>query len=120
MARNNRWDVLLRLRDANARILTDAPVVSIEGDTILCRSGQTIVRHPAGDMIVLAIGPRPLRDVTQLADEAGAPWVMVGDCNNVPGDFLTAIRDASMIAWAAEEKFPTARRKKSQLHGWDP
>jgi NADPH-dependent 2,4-dienoyl-CoA reductase/sulfur reductase-like enzyme len=62
MARNNRWDVLLRLRDANARILTDASVVSIEGDTILCSSGQTTVRHPAGDVIVLAIGPRPLRD----------------------------------------------------------
>jgi hypothetical protein len=43
-----------------------------------------------------------------LADEAGVPWVMAGDCNNVPGDFLTAIRDASMIAWAAEEKFPAA------------
>ena len=106
MARNNRWDVLLRLRCANAQIVTDAPVVSIEGDTILCRSGQGIVRYPAGDRIVLAIGARPVRDVCRLADEAGAPWVMAGDCNNVPGDFLTAIRDASMIAWAAEEKFP--------------
>jgi hypothetical protein len=47
-----------------------------------------------------------LREVSKLADEAGVPWVMVGDCNNVPGDFLTAIRDASMIAWAAAEKFP--------------
>ena len=46
MARNNRWDVLLRLRDAKAQIVTDAPVVSIEGDTILCRSGQDIVRRP--------------------------------------------------------------------------
>ena len=63
MARNNRWDVLLRLRDADAQIVTDVPVVSIEGDTILCRSGQDIVRHPAGDVIVLAIGARPLRDV---------------------------------------------------------
>ena len=107
MARNNRWDVLLRLRDANAQIVTGAPVVSIEGDAILCRSGQDIVRHPAGDRIVLAIGSRPVRDVSQLADEAGVPWVMAGDCNNSPGDFLTAIRDASMIAWAAEEKFPT-------------
>jgi hypothetical protein len=98
--------VLLRLREANARIVTDAPVISIEGDVILCRSGQDIVRHPAGDRIVLAIGARPVRDVCQLADEAGVPWVMVGDCNNVPGDFLTAIRDASMVAWAAEEKFP--------------
>jgi pyruvate/2-oxoglutarate dehydrogenase complex dihydrolipoamide dehydrogenase (E3) component len=107
MARNNCWDVLLRLRDANAQIVTGAPVVAIEGDAILCRSGQEIVRHPAGDRIVLAIGSRPVRDVSHLADEAGVPWVMAGDCNNIPGDFLTAIRDASMIAWAAEDKFPT-------------
>ncbi len=107
MARNNRWDVLLRLCDAKAQIVTDVPVVSIEGDAILCRRGQDIVRHPAGDVIVLAIGARPLRDVTQLAEEAGVPWVMAGDCNNTPGDFLTAIRDASMIAWAAQDKFPS-------------
>jgi pyruvate/2-oxoglutarate dehydrogenase complex dihydrolipoamide dehydrogenase (E3) component len=112
MARNNRWDVLLRLRDANAQIITGVPVMSIEGDKILCRSGQDIVRHPAGDIIVLATGARPVRDVSQLADEAGVPWIMAGDCNNVPGDFLTAIRDASMIAWAAEEKFPKKRGKK--------
>ena len=113
MARNNRWDVLLRLREANAQIVTGTPVVAIEGDAILCRSGQDIVRHPAGDVIVLAIGSRPLRDVSQLADAAGVPWVMAGDCNNVPGDFLTAIRDASMIAWAAEAKFPAGARQGS-------
>ena len=107
MARNNRFDVLLRLRDAKARIVTGTPVVAVEGDTIVCRRGEDIEHHPAGDVIVLAIGARPLRDVAQLADAAGVPWVLVGDCNNVPGDFLTAIRDASMIAWAAEEKFPT-------------
>jgi 2,4-dienoyl-CoA reductase-like NADH-dependent reductase (Old Yellow Enzyme family)/thioredoxin reductase len=115
MARNNRWDVLLRLRDAKAQIFAGVPVVSIEGDTIMCRNGEDTVRHPAGDRIVLAIGPRPVREVSQLADEAGVPWVMAGDCNNIPGDFLTAIRDASMIAWAAEEKFPTARRKKNAV-----
>jgi pyruvate/2-oxoglutarate dehydrogenase complex dihydrolipoamide dehydrogenase (E3) component len=111
MARNNRWDVLLRLRDAKAQIVTGAPVVSIEGDAVLCRGGEGIVRHPTGDRIVRAIGSGPGRDVAQLADEAGVPWVMAGDCNNVPGDFLTAIRDASMIAWAAEEKFPVGSGK---------
>jgi pyruvate/2-oxoglutarate dehydrogenase complex dihydrolipoamide dehydrogenase (E3) component len=115
MARNNRWDVLLRLREARAQIVTDAPVLSIEGDTILCRSGESITRHPAGDRIVLAIGARPQRDVSRLAEEAGVPWVMVGDCNNVPGDFLTAIRDASMIAWAAKEKFPVLPGKGRAL-----
>ena len=84
------------LRDAKAQIVTGAPVVSIEGDAVLCRSGEGIVRHPTGDRIVLAIGSAPVREVAQLADEAGVPWVMAGDCNNVPGDFLTAIRDASM------------------------
>jgi len=111
MARNNRWDVLLRLREARAQIVTGVPVVSIEGDTISCRRGEDIVRYPAGDRIVLAVGARPQREVSKLADEAGVPWVMVGDCNNVPGDFLTAIRDASMIAWAAEERFPAAPGK---------
>ena len=38
MARNNRWDVLLRLRDAKAEIVTGAPVMSIERDEILCRT----------------------------------------------------------------------------------
>jgi 2,4-dienoyl-CoA reductase-like NADH-dependent reductase (Old Yellow Enzyme family)/thioredoxin reductase len=112
MARNNRWDVLARLREANAQIVTDAPVVSIEGEAILCRNGQDIVRHLAGDLIVLAIGAHPAREVSRLAEEAGVPWVMVGDCNNVPGDFLTAIRDASMVAWAAEANFPTARHQR--------
>jgi hypothetical protein len=106
MARNNRWDVLLRLKTAETRIVTDTPVVAIEGDVVVCRNGANLVRHPAGDVIVLAIGPRPLRDVAALAEAAGVPWVLAGDCNNVPGDFLTAIRDASMIAWAADLKFP--------------
>ena len=112
MARNNRWDVLLRLKQAKAEIVTNSPVVSIEGDAIVCRSGSELVRHPTGDIVVLATGPRPLRDVEELAAEAGVPSVLVGDCNNVPGDFLTAIRDASMIAWAAEERFPAALRKQ--------
>jgi 2,4-dienoyl-CoA reductase-like NADH-dependent reductase (Old Yellow Enzyme family)/thioredoxin reductase len=111
MARNNRWDVLLRLREARAEIMTGVPVMSIEGDTISCRRGEDVVRYPAGDRIVLAVGARPQREVSKLADEAGVAWVMVGDCNNLPGDFLTAIRDASMIAWAAEERFPAVPGK---------
>ena len=58
--------------------MTGVPVVSIEGDTISCRRGEDIVRYPAGDRIVLAVGARPQREVSKLADEAGVPWVMVG------------------------------------------
>jgi len=49
MARNNRWDVLLRLREAKAQIVTDAPVVSIEGDAILLpRRAGTSCATPQG------------------------------------------------------------------------
>src|SRR5260370_1642210 len=106
MARNNRWDVLLRLRDANAEIVTDAPVVSIEGDAILCRNGQDIVRHPAGDRIVLAIGSRPVRDVSQLADKAGVPWVMGGGSNKGPADFPTPTPPPPLIPPPAAQKNP--------------
>lgn len=119
MARNNRLDVLLRLKKAETRIITGAPVVAVEGESVAYRRGPEIERHPVGDAIVLAVGPVPERGVEQLADEAGVPWVRVGDCNAVPGDFLTAIRDASMVAWAAEYRFPryAARASRAEAGG---
>ena len=38
-------------------------------------------------------------------EAAGIPYVLVGDCNQ-PGDFLTAIRDASMAALAVNHRLP--------------
>ena len=49
--------------------------------------------------MIAAIGPEPNRDVLPEIEAAGVPYVLVGDCNR-PGDFLTAIRDASMAALA--------------------
>ena len=48
---------------------------------------------------MLALGAVANRDVVPAVQAAGAPYVLVGDCNQ-PGDFLTAIRDASMAALA--------------------
>ncbi len=113
MARNNRWDVLLRLRDAKAEIVTGAPVVVDRGryDFVPQRRGHRAPSRRRQRSCWRSVRVRCAMS-RNLADAAGVPWVMAGDCNNVPGDFLTAIRDASMIAWAAEEKFPTALRKR--------
>ena len=113
MARSSRWDVLLRLRDAGGeRSAAGAPVVSIEDDAILCRNGQDIVPPPRGRQ---DRARDPARDrcarLRCLPARAGVPWVMAGDCSNTSRRFPRRDRDASMIAWAAEAKFPAAPGK---------
>ena len=62
-------------------------------------SGARALEIDPGDVVIVAIGPEPNRDVLPEIEAAGVPYVLVGDCNQ-PGDFLTAIRDASMAALA--------------------
>jgi pyruvate/2-oxoglutarate dehydrogenase complex dihydrolipoamide dehydrogenase (E3) component len=110
MARNNRFDVLARLEQHDVRLLTETRIEGVvDGELVLLRNGERM-RHDPGDAIVLAIGPEPNRDVATLVEKAGLPSVLVGDCNQ-PGDFLTAIRDASMAVLAWNERgLPHAKR----------
>jgi len=110
MARNNRFDVLARLEQYNVRLLTETRIEGVvDGELILMRNGER-TRHDPGDAVVLAIGPQPSRDVTSVIEQTGLPSVLVGDCNQ-PGDFLTAIRDASMAVLAWNERgLPHAKR----------
>jgi 2,4-dienoyl-CoA reductase-like NADH-dependent reductase (Old Yellow Enzyme family)/NADPH-dependent 2,4-dienoyl-CoA reductase/sulfur reductase-like enzyme len=99
MARNNRFEVLDRLERGRARILTGARVESVlDGRLVVDQRGDALEIDP-GDVVIVAIGPEPNRDVLPEIEAAGVPYVLVGDCNQ-PGDFLTAIRDASMAALA--------------------
>jgi NADPH-dependent 2,4-dienoyl-CoA reductase/sulfur reductase-like enzyme len=99
MARNNRAEVLLRLDEHQTRILTEAAIERVaEGRIVVKRHGEEICVDP-GDVVVVAIGPEPNRDAVPAIEAAGVPYVLIGDCNQ-PGDFLTAIRDASMAALA--------------------
>src|SRR5688572_4603961 len=97
MARNNRYDVLDRLAKGGARVLTGAPVESIEDGVVWVIVEGTRTPIEAGDLIVSAIGPLPNRDVLPEVERAGVPWVLAGDCNQI-GDFMTAIRDSWMLA----------------------
>ena len=59
MARNNRFDVLVRLDEYDVRILTEARIDTVvEGDLMLLHKGERLRRAP-GDAIVVAIGPEP-------------------------------------------------------------
>jgi 2,4-dienoyl-CoA reductase-like NADH-dependent reductase (Old Yellow Enzyme family)/thioredoxin reductase len=105
MARNNRYDVLDRLAKSGARVITDAPVESIDGDNVWVTRDGKREAISAGDMVVVAIGPLPNRDVVPEVERAGAPYALAGDCNQV-GDFLTAVRDGWMIATAVDMRLP--------------
>jgi hypothetical protein len=108
MARNNRADVLAELDEHQARILTEAAIETVvDGQLIVKRHGETIRIDP-GDVVILAIGPLPNRDIVPVVEASGIPYVLVGDCNQ-PGDFLTAIRDASMAAIAVTHRLASIR-----------
>jgi thioredoxin reductase len=105
MARNNRFDVLLRLEQHGVRLLTETVIEAvIDGELVLVRKGERSRLDP-GDAIVLAVGPEPNRDVTAIIEQAGLSSVFVGDCNRT-GDFLSAIRDASMTVLALNNRLP--------------
>lgn len=105
MARNNRYDVLARLAKGGARVITSAPVESVEGDTIWAMVGGARTPVEAGDLIISAIGPLPNRDIVPEVERSGAAYVLAGDCNQI-GDFLTAVRDGWMLALAIDMKLP--------------
>lgn len=107
MARNNRYDVLDRIAKGGAQVLTNAPVESIEGNTIWIKRDGKPEAIDAGDMIIVAIGPLPNRDIVPEVERAGAQYVLAGDCNQI-GDFLAAVRDGWMLGTAIDFRLPTS------------
>jgi 2,4-dienoyl-CoA reductase-like NADH-dependent reductase (Old Yellow Enzyme family)/NADPH-dependent 2,4-dienoyl-CoA reductase/sulfur reductase-like enzyme len=105
MARNNRAEVLVRLEESHARIMTEAAIESVVDGRFVVKQRGSEIRIDPGDAVIVAIGPEPNRDVVPVIDGSGVPYVLVGDCNQ-PGDFLTAIRDASMAALAIDRRLP--------------
>ncbi len=99
MARNNRAELLERLSEHNAMVLVDAYIEGVRGCDFVVKQRGSTISVPIGDAVIVAIGPEPNRDVVPIVEASGVPYVLVGDCNQ-PGDFMTAIRDASMAALA--------------------
>ena len=108
MARNNRFDTLDRLKQGGARVLINAPVESIEGNTVWAKVDGKREAIDAGEMVIIAIGPLPNRDIVPEVERAGAPYVLAGDCNQI-GDFLSAVRDGWMLATAIDMRLPARR-----------
>jgi pyruvate/2-oxoglutarate dehydrogenase complex dihydrolipoamide dehydrogenase (E3) component len=98
-ARSNRADALEKLRSAGVTWDTGVLVESIQGSTIVYTCDGQKGELNIGDALVLAIGASPVTSAEAMLQELDVPYVLVGDCNQ-PGDFLTALRDASLSAIA--------------------
>jgi pyruvate/2-oxoglutarate dehydrogenase complex dihydrolipoamide dehydrogenase (E3) component len=103
MARNNRMELIERVTAAGARPITQATIVAAEGLNLSLRIGSESHAHPIGDVLVIAIGPRPVRDVVKILEAAGVDYALAGDCYR-PGDFLTCLRDAWMVALSVDHR----------------
>jgi len=103
MARNNRFELIERVNAQDAELLTEAAIVALEGRSMILALGKqaTERRIDIGDVLMIAIGPRPVREVVPVLEEAGVPYEYAGDCYR-PGDFLSAIRDGWMVAMAVD------------------
>jgi pyruvate/2-oxoglutarate dehydrogenase complex dihydrolipoamide dehydrogenase (E3) component len=105
MARNNRMELIERVQARGARVLTQARVAAAAGNTLdLEGSDGAATRIEIGDYLIVAIGPAPERDGAAVCEEAGVPYALVGDANK-PGDFLTCLRDAWMVALSVDRRF---------------
>ncbi len=102
MARNNRMELIDRLAEAGVQVLTNCAIERLEDTRLQVRLRGADGREQArsleiGQALVFAIGPRPERDVLGAVEAAGMPYTCIGDCDK-PGDFLSALRDAWMVA----------------------
>jgi 2,4-dienoyl-CoA reductase-like NADH-dependent reductase (Old Yellow Enzyme family)/thioredoxin reductase len=105
MARNNRVELLERLRTRGVELLASTSVAQFDGTRMELRDAAGVSSwHPIGDFLIVAIGPRPERGIVDALVESGIDHALVGDCYQ-PGDFLSCIRDAWMVALSTATRF---------------
>jgi pyruvate/2-oxoglutarate dehydrogenase complex dihydrolipoamide dehydrogenase (E3) component len=99
MARNNRTDLMIRLREVGTSFHTKVRDTRLTGD-VLHFSEDGTGRELAGvTHVIAAIGALPNLDTLPAVEASGVPFTVVGDANQ-PGDFLSVLRDASMVGLA--------------------
>ena len=104
MARNNRFELLERLEAGSVRMVTQCRIQAAAGRHLRVQIGKAEpIDLPIGEVLVFANGPRPNVDAIAAVEAVGVPYARVGDCS-VPGDFMSAIRDAWMVALSIEHQ----------------
>jgi 2,4-dienoyl-CoA reductase-like NADH-dependent reductase (Old Yellow Enzyme family)/NADPH-dependent 2,4-dienoyl-CoA reductase/sulfur reductase-like enzyme len=102
MARNNKFELLERLADDGVEIITKCRITKAEQRHLIIEvDGGEPRRHDIGAALIFATGPRSNTELVDVIEATGIPYERVGD-SNVPGDFLTGVRDGWMAALSAD------------------
>ena len=105
MARNNRMELIERVSARGARMITRARVADAAGTCLIIESTDgTPTRLEIGDFLIIATGPAADEEGVRACIEAGVEHVRIGDAYN-PGDFLSCLRDAMMVALSIDHRF---------------
>lgn len=97
MSKSNRMEVIDRLKAAKVNILVKTEVVAVnEGGLTLRESTGVERQHSIGSFLIIAVGAQPNLEMVALLDQAGVPYIAIGDCYQ-PGDFMSCLRDARMV-----------------------
>ena len=114
---NNRMELIERVQAKGATLVTEANIVGARGHALELRieADSRPSRVEIGDVLLIAIGPRPVRDCIPVLEAAAVPYELAGDCYR-PGDFLTALRDAWLVALAVEHR-AAAELRQDSAHG---
>jgi dimethylglycine catabolism A len=104
MARNNRIELLDRLKARGTVILRNTKIQRAAGSNLLLNDAAGAAGElPIGDGLIIATGPEPEREVAGVVAHSGVPYEFAGDCNK-PGDFLSCLRDGWMVALSIEHR----------------
>lgn len=105
MARNNRMELIERVAARGSRILTGVSVLNAEAAYLEIEGAEgSTAKLGIGEFLVIAIGPASDDEGARLCAEAGVPFAVVGDAYR-PGDFLSCLRDAWMVALSVDHRF---------------
>jgi pyruvate/2-oxoglutarate dehydrogenase complex dihydrolipoamide dehydrogenase (E3) component len=99
MARNNRTDLMIRLREVGTSFHTKVRDARLAGDVLHFTEDGAAREIASVTHVIAAIGALPNHDALAAVEDSGIPFTLVGDANQ-PGDFLSVLRDASMMGLA--------------------
>jgi 2,4-dienoyl-CoA reductase-like NADH-dependent reductase (Old Yellow Enzyme family)/thioredoxin reductase len=96
VGKSSRWVWLNDLRERGVRIVTKAKVEAIEPDGIVYTvDGET--KKERFDSVILAVGSRPKKTLSESLEQARIPFRSVGDCN-IPRMIIDAVHEGYLAA----------------------
>jgi 2,4-dienoyl-CoA reductase (NADPH2) len=96
VGKSSRWIWLHDLQERRVRIVTRARVEAIEpGEIVYTLDGET--RREPFDSVIMAVGSRPKKGLSEGLRRAGIPFRSVGDCNK-PRMIIDAVHEGYLAA----------------------